>query len=584
MAVASREASSLFPTLTVHVQRGIELLWLLTAATVPLIFVPKEFMLSEAVNAYVEVPKTTALRTLIGIMTILWIVEWVLKGGLNVKYSISRWPTKLKDWLTDQPSRWVVVAATAYIIAFLISTAFSGNFWVSVWGEVSAQFGYSAYTTVSYFLLFVIIATHLKTRPQLWRLLGVIVVTGTLVAFYGIIQHYNLDPLHLGETGSIRVTAMMANAVFTGATLVITSLMTLGVGLAVLNTLGWSPLRIILWGALIAAQLIAVYWTGSRSSWLLGMPLGLLAILILPVLAQAISTFLRSRALLVDLLWLLWFIVVLGLLVLLGQLFMLNLVDLSMLRILFGFVGLLGFLSVLMLLVPGQFTEGALSFAKSFLVVGSGLVILLLVDSLTPAPARYPALDLRDLPGLPDPGILLALLGLLGSVATLSILLPTRFPAFMRYLAKPSLVLASGLLITLIVITIGPATSTAPAAAGSAAASAAEEQVSTIAPPTRGRGLSYRTDIWSASAALVVDRPWFEYEGLSWSLLRPLVGYGPELFKYTFPLESPLGGLLSHAHNFFLHHAVEEGILGLFSSIGLFAAFFIVGVAQLLRN
>ena len=45
-----------------------------------------------------------------------------------------------------------------------------------------------------------------------------------------------------------------------------------------------------------------------------------------------------------------------------------------------------------------------------------------------------------------------------------------------------------------------------------------------------------------------------------------------------------MGGLLSQSHNFFLHHWVEQGILGLFSSLGLFVAFFLVGAAQLWRN
>ena len=98
---------------------------------------------------------------------------------------------------------------------------------------------------------------------------------------------------------------------------------------------------------------------------------------------------------------------------------------------------------------------------------------------------------------------------------------------------------------------------------------------------TLAQGLSFHTDIWEASWNLILDRPWFEFEDLSISYLRPQVGYGPELFKYTFPLESPLGGLLSQAHNFFLHHWVEQGVLGVLSSLSLFIAFFVVGLAQL---
>ena len=165
-AISREEIAARQPALTVYVERGIEFLWLLTAALIPLIFVPKEFMLSEAVNAYVEVPKTTALRTLVGIMTILWIFEWVLKGGLGRQYSIAGYLTRLKNWLVEQPGRWIVVAASIYVIVAIISTILSTSFYISVWGEVSGQFGYSAYTIVSYFLLFAMVATNLKTRAQ----------------------------------------------------------------------------------------------------------------------------------------------------------------------------------------------------------------------------------------------------------------------------------------------------------------------------------------------------------------------------------------------------------------------------------
>ena len=159
----------------------------------------------------------------------------------------------------------------------IISTFLSQNLWISMWGEVSGQFGYSAYTTVSYFFLFVIIATHLKTKNQLWRLLAAIVATGALVALYSIVQRFDYDPLDLGEAGSVRVSAMMANPVFAGAALVVTTLMTWGMGVVVLDRLGWSLVRVVLWVLLITAQLMAVYFTDSRGSWMIGVPAGVLA-------------------------------------------------------------------------------------------------------------------------------------------------------------------------------------------------------------------------------------------------------------------------------------------------------------------
>ncbi len=500
-----------------YVERSIEVLWLLTAIAIPLLFLPKTAVLSEAVNAYVEVPKTVALRTLVGMMAILWIAEWLLKGGLTKQYNITNYTSRLRNWLREQPTRWVVIAACAYIMVAIISTALSQAFWISVWGEVSGQFGYSLYTLASYFVLFIIITTHLKTRDQLWRLLGVIVVMGALAAVYGIIQHYDVDPLDQGEAGSFRVASTMANSVFAGALLVGTTILTFGLGSMAMDRWGWSPARVIVWIALMAGQLMAVYWTGARGSWLIGVPVGLMVFLALPAFATAIGSYMKERTVPLDLLALLAVLVVLGVIVVLHQINFLDVLDVGgvpLLRILQGLVLLLGFVSVIILVYRTRFSTGVRTFAKSFLPLASALVIVFLIIEL----------QSFEIGG-----------GGAGDVATTAV-------------------------------------------------GQGEGSIAASPDPNVARGLSYRTDIWSASLGLVINRPWFEYENLSLSFIRPLVGYGPELFKYTFPLESPLGGLLSQAHNFYLHHAVEQGILGFITSISLILSLVIVGLVQLLRN
>ena len=60
---------------------GMEGLWLLTAALVPLILVPPDSMI-----VYHYVPKVALLRTLVGLMTILWVLEWALRGPLQLAH------------------------------------------------------------------------------------------------------------------------------------------------------------------------------------------------------------------------------------------------------------------------------------------------------------------------------------------------------------------------------------------------------------------------------------------------------------------------------------------------------------------
>ena len=98
----------------------------------------------------------------------------------------------------------------------------------------------------------------------------------------------------------------------------------------------------------------------------------------------------------------------------------------------------------------------------------------------------------------------------------------------------------------------------------------------------------------------MIDRPWFDFDGLSFRPLRPLIGYGPDTFRAAYLLESPPSGqgviplesaqvhnLLpneaAHAHNFFVHQGVEIGFFGLVTSAGIFAVVFLVGGRELFR-
>ena len=607
MAAVSREATTPQSSLAIYVERSLEVLWILTVALVPLMFWSpfegsgaKDAILSEAVNAYVEVPKTTVLRILVGMMTILWVVEWVLRGGLSGQYSIAHYFSRIKNWVAAQPARWVVVAAILYMATTLISTALSvpllqHDSLVSIWGEVSGQFGYSAYTTLSYVLLFAIIVTHLKTPAQLWRLLAAIVTTGAIVAFYAIMQHFCLDPFDLGEGQCFdglhpRVSATMANSVFGGTFLVGTTVMTMGMGRLALELWGWTPLRIAMWVTLITMQLLAIYWTGSRGSWLLGAPAGLLAFAVLPTLADTVFGWARDRTLPRDMLALLALLVLLGFFTLLAPLDLLNIWDLPGLpdfRLSLGFLSLMSGLSLLIVLWPSQFTPGVQSFAKTFLVLASSLLIALIVIALTRTPGDALGLDFKDLSILPDLRILLGVLGFLLALSLVMVRSAARVTSeLLLALAKTGLALVSGLVITLVAIglTLAASSSSVNVDDSATPADPVQEQTVLTTPDVSGRGFSFRDQIWESSRDLIIQRTWFEYEDLSLSFIRPLVGYGPELFKYTFPLESPLGGLLSHAHNFWIHHAVEQGILGFFSSLGLFVAFFGVGLAQVVRN
>ena len=118
----------------------------------------------------------------------------------------------------------------------------------------------------------------------------------------------------------------------------------------------------------------------------------------------------------------------------------------------------------------------------------------------------------------------------------------------------------------------------------------ADGQFSSAGTQILGGALDGRLTHWDVSWYLIRYRPWFRFDDLSLPWLRQLIGYGPDLFRPTYLLQSPAEGVNNrplepdHAHNFIIHQTVEQGYLGFLSAVGLFAASFFVDVRWILRR
>jgi tetratricopeptide (TPR) repeat protein len=262
------------------VQRALEALWLLTVVVVPLVFLGREYGAWSSIIGSFELPKIVVLRALVGLMAALWLIEWWVQAGSS-NAGASRGMAlglrpgsilvRLGGWLRARPTRWLVLAAALFLGATLLSTLLSVSPKVSLWGEVPGQDSYSAYTTVAYVLLFAVIATHLKTSSQLWRLLGAIVVVGVLFAGYAVLQHYGHDIFKLLEPpNAVRATSTVSNPILAGSVMLMTMLISL-VG-ATLTLRG--PMRttgfwwiLSLWGLVLAVQLLGLLYTYARGPW-----------------------------------------------------------------------------------------------------------------------------------------------------------------------------------------------------------------------------------------------------------------------------------------------------------------------------
>jgi O-antigen ligase len=112
------------------------------------------------------------------------------------------------------------------------------------------------------------------------------------------------------------------------------------------------------------------------------------------------------------------------------------------------------------------------------------------------------------------------------------------------------------------------------------------ERFTSIGPSIRS-GASNRIVMWETAGNAFVTVPWVDTEefpeipDLRFKLLRPVVGYGPDMFPYAYPLmgeSSYTQEATSHGHNFVVHTALELGLLGVAAYMGLIA---VLGIALL---
>ena len=508
------------------IKQFLEGLWLLAVFLVPLVFLGQKTAISETQIAYAEIPKVALLRTLAGLIALLWLSEWAITSqALRGYFPSMTIPQKLGmskaifaviRWLNVQPKRWGLLAVGLFIGSTFFSTILSGSITNSMWGEIPGQDGYSAYTVACYAVLFGVIATHVKTQPQMTRLVGTIVVMGALVGFYGIFQYFGHDFLGLTEItggGSARVTVFMGNTIFAAAVLCMTIPMTLVAAALHFHNENWGHsgplakvrqlhkdyLLTVLWASILAVQLLGLIFTFSRGSW---GAVALALVVFLSLLVHSLGSRILVRTGLV--------------------------------------LGLATLFSIAFLHWQGSI---------SIINAGEWLSFVL---------------------------------GLFGLTSTLTVLLIIK-----KYRSSIVIIAAAAA----IVAVIGVATLAPYALAGRDNVS--PNITNSISGPTAGqiagRMESIKTDVlrgfeggrnthWNVSWKLIKDRPWFQSDELPFSWIRPLIGYGPDLFRYTYVLESPPEAfdLLplepDHAHNFFIHQTVEQGIIGGLASLTLFGS------------
>ena len=255
--------------------RMLEAGWLLALIVVPLFF-----------NVYssrvFEPDKLTLLRSLAVIMACAWVIKLVEDGRTPATDEAGGGGDRSpRNWL-HKP---LTVVTLLYLLVYLFATVVSVVPGTSFRGSYPRLQG--TYTTLSYIVVFLVILHSLQEQAQLRRLYTVIVIASLPVALYGLMQHYQLDPLPWGGDVTQRVAANMGNPIFVGAYL----LMVIPVTLARLIRMQTSALgtagrrKSIVFGLFVWTVTLLQLWSWVRLGFVRGIASGMLAIIMFCLVA-----------------------------------------------------------------------------------------------------------------------------------------------------------------------------------------------------------------------------------------------------------------------------------------------------------
>ncbi len=247
-----------------------------------------------------EPDKISLVRTLALTMAVVWLVK-IANGGFA-------WlPTERERGAPDEAAstlgqNWrgfirnpFFIPIVLLIAAYAISTLFSVAGFVSWFGSYQRMQG--TYTFFSYVLIGGLTAATMRRPEQIRRLQHAIIIVGLACSIYGVVQHYDLDPLPWGGDTTTRVAGNAGNSIFLGAFLIIAFFVTLervfssfvrllGIGQpAGADTQEWQTS--VAGGAylfVLLVELVAILWTQSRGPWI-GMFFGIYLFVLLTLSA-----------------------------------------------------------------------------------------------------------------------------------------------------------------------------------------------------------------------------------------------------------------------------------------------------------
>jgi tetratricopeptide (TPR) repeat protein len=260
----------------VFCDRVLEVAWLLAIITVPTFF-----------NIYssrvYEPDKLTFLRSIAVLVIAFWLIRLIEQGERRPSESGGSERLDVGALIKDTP---LALPTLLLVGVYILSTITSIVPGVSLWGSYQRLQG--TYTTLSYIVIFAIMLQTLRTRAQIDRLVMMAILVSVPISFYGILQHYGLDPLPWVGDVTSRVASNMGNAIFVAAYLIMIAPLTWArafdaFAALLLEEEGSTAdvVRGAIYVFVAALQTIAIYWSGSRGPQLGFLAGGLFFLLVL---------------------------------------------------------------------------------------------------------------------------------------------------------------------------------------------------------------------------------------------------------------------------------------------------------------
>ncbi|MFI5366373.1 MAG: tetratricopeptide repeat protein [Candidatus Binatia bacterium] len=239
----------------------VESAWLAALIVVPILF-------NQLSERTFDEDKIALLRS-IAIVVLVGLIIWGVEEGRGAFTVAGRllWRVPLM-----KPT---VALAGVYVVSTALSVAPN----ISFWGAYLRAQG--TYTWLSYVALFCAIVCLARRREHTERLINAALLASCPPAVYGIVQHFDGDPIAWGTKVTTRVVGTQGNAIFLGAALIMVAPLTLArlidqlaqvcerrsSGQGVFSRLHRTllPLAYLL---LLVIQLLALVFTQSRGPFL----------------------------------------------------------------------------------------------------------------------------------------------------------------------------------------------------------------------------------------------------------------------------------------------------------------------------